>query len=130
MTAAGAQLTDRQVIITSPTGKESSSTIRVQEWPADVRTTRAWKRLGMWWGGGLFAALIPPHFPWLGLGLIGGPIAAWLASKQGALVIKQEVTCPDCGTTTTLDEQAEAWPIGVRYSPCRGVYWISPPKQG
>jgi hypothetical protein len=126
MAAAGARITERPVTITGPTGKESASTLRVQEWPPEVRTKRAWKRLALWWGIGLFAALIPPHFPWITLAFIGGPIAAWLASRQGALVLQQEVTCPDCGTTATLEEQAESWPIGVRCSPCRGVFWIAP----
>ena len=126
MADSAARVIERPVTITSPTNQQTASTLRVQEWPSDVRTKRAWKRLALWWGIGLFAALIPPHIPWALIAFIGGPIAAWLASRQGALILEQPVTCPDCGTAATLEEQPESWPIGVRCSPCRGVFWINP----
>jgi hypothetical protein len=116
----------RPVKVTSPHGKEVSAELRVLVWTPEQRRTRAVKRLGVWWLGGLLGAAMPPHFPWLAIGLIGGPVAAWLASREAELIQDQQVTCPDCGTASHLEEQAESWPVGARCDPCRSVFWINP----
>jgi hypothetical protein len=117
---------DLPVRVTSCHDKVIETTVKIQRWSTEQRTKRAWKRLAIWWSGTLAATVIPPHFPWLTLGFLSGPIVAWLASRQGALILKQDVVCPDCGTPSSLDEQAENWPTGARCSPCGNVFWISP----
>ena len=108
---------------------EVETTLRVLEWTPEMRSKRVWRRLAKWWGAALLAALVPPHIPWFTLTFLGGPIAAWLASRQHLLVPAQQISCPDCGTPSELEEQAETWPLGVRCKPCRSVFWISPVKQ-
>jgi hypothetical protein len=80
----------------------------------------------MWWGAALFAAIIPPHIPWLLLLLSIGPIAATRAMRQKSLIHRQTVTCPDCGHACEIEEQAESWPLGARCSPCQSVVWMEP----
>jgi hypothetical protein len=126
MASAGGKLVDRPVTVTSSHGKELAANLRVLAWTDEERQTRVMKRLAMWWAGALGFAVVPPHFPWLTIGLVGGPIAAWLASRQGAMVQSQDVKCPDCGTPAHIDEQPESWPIGARCETCRTVFWISP----
>ena len=118
------RLVDRPVKVTTSHGQQVLGTLRVHEWSPEERTSRVWKRLGMWWGGALLAIVMPPHFLWVTLGLLGGPIAAWLASRQGAMVQAQDVACPACGTLSHVEETAETWPLGARCSPCRSVFWI------
>jgi hypothetical protein len=125
MAESASGLVDRPVKITSPYEKTITTTVRVLEWTPEERSSRVMKRLGMWWGGALCAALVPPHIPWFTIAFLGGPFAAWLASRQKAMLQEQDVTCPDCGTPSHLDEQAETWPLGARCSPCRTVFWIT-----
>lgn len=126
MAIPGGRVVDRPVKVTSSYGKEVASTVRVHEWTAEERTARVWKRLLKWWGAALFAALVPPHIPWFTLVFLSGPVAAWLTSRQGAMVEQQDAHCPDCGQAAPIEEQAESWPLGVRCEPCRNVFWINP----
>ena len=124
MTDAAKDTVERLVTVKSPTGKENAATLRVHVFSPEQRTARVWKRLGMWWGGALGAAVIPPHIPWLTIGLLGGPIAAWLASRERATLLEQKVACPDCGALAPLERQPANWPLGARCEPCRRVFWI------
>ena len=117
-------ITIRSVKVISARGTEVAAALRVREWSAAQRTSRAWKRLALWWCGGVLGAAMPPHIPWLTIGLVGGPIAAWLASRQGALIHEQEIACPDCGALARIEEQGESWPLGARCEPCRAVFWV------
>jgi hypothetical protein len=116
----------RSVVVVGPDGEEKSGALKVLEWSADQRASRAIKRLGMWWGAGIVGIVMPPHLLWFTLGMVGGPVAAWLAAHEGALVHAQDVACPKCGAPVALEEQAERWPMGARCRPCRMVFWISP----
>jgi hypothetical protein len=126
MTEVTRGLTEKPVKITSPYDKQLETTLKVHEWTADEQSSRTWRILAKWWIAALLAALVPPHIPWFTIAFLGGPIAAWLASRQGAMIQKQDVTCPDCGAQSSIEEQPETWPLGARCSPCRTVFWISP----
>lgn len=115
----------RDVVVVDPRGKEIPAQIRVLYWTEDQRAKRAMKRLAMWWGGGLLGVFMPPHLLWLSIGLIGGPIVAWIAAREGSLIHDQDVPCPVCGAPTHLDEQPESWPLGARCKPCHLVFWIN-----
>lgn len=112
------------VTVTGPHDKPVASTLLVHKWSPEERTARGWKRLLMWWAG-MIAVVIPPHFPWLIIAFLGGPIAAWMASRQKSMVQSQQVACPECGALSAIDEQAESWPLGARCEPCRHVFWIN-----
>jgi len=118
-------IVQRPVKLAGPSGKEVAGTLRMHVWSDDERTSRVWKRLLTWWGCAIGAAVCPPHIPWLTIGLVGGPIAAWLVSRQGATIQEQDVACPDCGTLSHVDARNETWPLGARCEPCRTVFWIS-----
>jgi hypothetical protein len=117
---------DRPVIVTGPHDKPVASTLRVQAWTPEERTARIWKRLLKWWGASLVAVIVPPHLPWFTIAFLGGPIAAWLASRQQEMVQEQPVACPECGALSVLEEQPASWPMGARCEPCRHVFWINP----
>jgi hypothetical protein len=118
-------IVDRPVKVTSNYGKELTTTLAVHEWSSEEQSRRVWKRFGMWSGASVFALLVPPHVPWFILVFLSGLVATWLATRQGAMVKPQQVVCPDCGTSSPIEEQPEAWPLGVRCSPCGNVFWVT-----
>jgi len=124
--AAAGHIVDRPVKVTSNYGKEVHTTVKVLEWSPEERTSRMWKRIGISAVITLLAGLVPPHIPWITLAFIGSVIGVWIASRQGAMIQKQQVACPDCGTLGEVDEQAETWPLGVRCSPCGNAFWLNP----
>lgn len=117
---------DRPVRVSGPGGHEKHTTVRMEVWTNEARTRRIWKTLAMWWGASLLALLIPPHFPWFTIAIIGGAVSAWLVSRKGATLQAQQIACPDCGTPGSVEEQPETWPLGVRCSPCGNVFWVQP----
>jgi endogenous inhibitor of DNA gyrase (YacG/DUF329 family) len=118
-------LSTRDVLVVDPRGGEHPTKIRVSYWTEDQRAKRAMKRLGLWWGGAVLGAFMPPHIPWFTIGFFGGPVAAWLAAREGSLIHDQDVACPVCGAPTHIDEQPESWPLGARCKPCHLVFWIN-----
>jgi hypothetical protein len=117
------------VRVTSCHDKVIQTNLKIERWSTEARTRRVWKRVAIWLLGTMAATLIPPHIPWFTLGFLSGPIVIWLALRQRALILEQSVVCPDCGTPSSLDEQAENWPTGVRCAPCGNVFWVSPAQQ-
>lgn len=126
MAKQSGSVVDLPVKVTSAHDKVIETNLKVHRWSVEERTARVWKRLGMWGGGAMVAAVVPPHIPWFVIGMTGAPVAAWLASRQRALIEAQTIPCPDCGTPAEIEEQAENWPLGARCKPCGNVFWTSP----
>lgn len=115
---------ERAVATTAPAGKRGQALVRVRTWSEGERFVRAVKRLGFFWGAGVLAAIIPPHWPWLSLCVLIGPVAAYLTWNQPGTVQAGELPCPNCGHAVALEEQPEHWPACARCTECRDVFAI------
>ncbi len=117
-------MVERSVVMVAPTGKRREATLQVRTWNEGERFVRAVKRLGLFWGAAVVAAIIPPHWPWLSICLLVGPIAAYVTWNQPGTVQGREVECPNCGAAVAFEEQAEHWPAAARCAECRDVFSI------
>jgi hypothetical protein len=124
--AGGGGLIERTVTTTAPSGKHGQAIVHVRTWNEGERFVRAVKRLGLFWGAAIIAAVIPPHWPWLSICLLLGPLMAWLTWNQPGTVQAGEIPCPTCARGVELEEQAEHWPVAARCPDCRDVFSIAP----
>lgn len=113
------------VTTTSTYDKKGTGTLRVHRWSDQDRTSRAMKRLAMFWGGALLAAVVPPHFPWLILGGLAGIVTAWFTSRSKGTLEAGTLACPDCNATVDVEEQPEEWPLNARCKECGNFFVVA-----
>ena len=117
---------ERSVVMLAPAGRRRAATLPVRTWNEGERFVRAVKRLGLFWGAALVAAIIPPHWPWFSLCVLIGPIAAYLRWNEAGTLQACAIECPNCGAAVAFEEQAERWPAAARCTECRDVFSIEP----
>lgn len=94
---SGVSVQELQVKVTDAVGGSADGVLTVHSWDRSYRMKRALKILGGFWFVGLFIIPLPLiHFT-SPLFLLAGPVLAYLAFYQEAVVAGGRANCPKCG---------------------------------
>ncbi|MBL9039789.1 MAG: hypothetical protein JNG84_14830 [Archangium sp.] len=94
------------------------------------RARRALARLGLTWAVGLACLIVPLlHFVLVPLGLLAGPVVAFLVWRRTVRVSGQG-TCARCGGSVDVPDGTFGWPVVVTCLACKTVLHLTPTRDG
>jgi len=101
------------VVVKTWDGRSSKKgNVSVESWEKPERLRRAIKTLGLGWGLAFISIFLPgAHFFLVPGFFVGGPVAAYLVSRQRSVVLGGEGICPNCGAKLIIVRGPVQWPL-------------------